>query len=519
MSEGRRLIGIRHRVKRTADGEAHPTQVAIFTDGRFITYDLATEQDELDFVWGRFPVAYRATTATDDPSAFEAHHLKWRELKEGEATIGYPDSHLKQVGKKLLVLSKVPERFGGLQPRDIVAMTLGGSGNNLAFAMSRRGLDLQADIYRVPPHVLKDFRGDDKTDDAKNLVRLYQEASAKFYRVGKRDRNLIQVQEAWRLREEAMKGRIAVEQRLHQVVIGSIFCNEEGLYPEGELEKLINTEKANDAVFQNALMIEKRSDAQLNDALNHLPVYTKLFSTINGVGPLIAARIISVVGDIRLFWEPTDEARMAALYDEAERIEQQYYEPIKSAIKNEVQGMDPFHRLGVVFKHYRALNNRTATNAIARAIDCHKERSLLKRKAQRDGQSNLKAFLGVHLVQNEAQDWVFPRQRRGTRCNWSPTGRQGMYLLDDQFVKRSKDPNNLWGQKRQGYKKALRAQHPEEVKVQVPDSRKPGKTKTVTRYTNGHIHNMARWRTLTRFAEWLFVEWSKIALEDTGGEI
>jgi hypothetical protein len=54
-----RVIGIRHRVKKTAEGEARPTQVVILENGEPKTLELETETDELDFVLGRFPTSFR----------------------------------------------------------------------------------------------------------------------------------------------------------------------------------------------------------------------------------------------------------------------------------------------------------------------------------------------------------------------------------------------------------------------------------------------------------------------------
>ena len=70
-----RIIGIRHRVKRTAEGEARSTMVAIKdgSEGKF--YELSDENAELDFVIGRFPVAYRAIDEGGDTSKFPPHHL------------------------------------------------------------------------------------------------------------------------------------------------------------------------------------------------------------------------------------------------------------------------------------------------------------------------------------------------------------------------------------------------------------------------------------------------------------
>ena len=105
-------------------------------------------------------------------------------------------------------------------------------------------------------------------------------------------------------------------------------------------------------------------------------------------------------------------------------------------------------------------------------------------------------------------DGRFPRRREGELANWSPSARQALYLLADQFNRR---PDSVWGEKLLLNKLRMREKHPEPVEVEV-ESRENGKTvkKTVKRYTNGHIHKMATWRTLSRFVEWFTREWLKI---------
>ena len=56
-------------------------------------------------------------------------------------------------------------------------------------------------------------------------------------------------------------------------------------------------------------------------------------------------------------------------------------------------------------------------------------------------------------------------------------------------------------------KAEYRKRHPVPVKVDN------GKGKMVMRYTDGHIHKLAQWRTITRFAERLYADWTKFEHE------
>lgn len=427
-----RVIGIRHRVKKTKEGEARPTQLCIVEGaGVQLKLDLATETDELDFLLGRFPTKWRVVQVEDILADFQPHHIKWRELKKNEDWIWIAhEPHRCQQGKKRFEAMRVPEAYNGLRAGDQVAMALGGSGSRLAFALSRRAEELGngTAVFRVTPKDLKDWReklGRDKDDDAETLARMLQSGQCAFWPTNRRERDMIRLTEAYRSRIEVMKARIGCEQRLRQLLIGGIFCSEEGRYPEGSIEQAYDNRKANDAIMQALLTEESQRERELVKLVEESPVYQRLFEPIQGVGPLIAARLLVAIGDIRRF----------------------------------------------------------------------------------SSDAKLKAFLGVHVLAGGKYADVpiekrFPRQRSGMVANWHPDGRQALYLLADQFNRR---PNSEWGQKLLHYKAHFRSQHPEALEQN-------GKK----RYTDGHIHKMALWRTLTKFTEWLFTEWWKLERELSG---
>lgn len=348
-----RIIGIRHRIKRTAEGGASPTQLCVYTENGQKTFlVLKTEDDELDFV------------------------------------------------------------KSGWQEGDQVGMMLGGSGDNFAFALARRGRDIGASVFRIPPFVLiSQFGKDrDKNDDAERIASLFVQEPELFYQVLERDLQVIWLRERLRARIDAMKARIACEQRLGQHLIGTIFCSPDGYYPEGAIEKQFDELKANDAIYLALVKEEAKRERELIKACEALDLYQQLFAPIEGCGPMIASRIIGAVVDVRRF----------------------------------------------------------------------------ETKAQ------FRAFCGVHV-----KDGRFPRRRTNEVANWSGDCRQALYLLGDQFNRR---PDSEWGQKLRAAKKKYRAAHPEVI---TENGKK--------RYTPAHIHRMATWYTLGKFAEWLFREWWKLA--------
>lgn len=393
-----RIIGIRHRVKRTVKGEARPTEIVIFAGSSLnnpIVYKLDDEMDELDFVFGRFPVSYREVGEGENIGGIISRHIKEKKSKKEDA---------EEITKKL-----VPTSYDGLRTGDTVVSLLGGSGRKMIFATSRKAEQIGAKVLWVSSGLLNKFRDDDKEKDAENVVRLFIKQPELFHEVTIKDRGLIILRERIDARTDAMKARIACEQRLMQRMIGNIFCNEEGLYPEGEMEELFTEEKANDSIFQSLLSEEKAREKELIACVSAMDVYKNIFEPIEGCGPMIASRIIAFVGDIRRF----------------------------------------------------------------------------------DGNvAKFKAYCGVHL-----RDGNFVRRRNNETANWPNEIRQSMYLLGEQFNRR---PASVWGTKFREYKEKMRVAHPEVVGEN-------GKKK----YTPIHIHRMAKWRILTKFAEKLFKEWKK----------
>lgn len=237
-----RYIGIRHRVKITAAGESSPTQAFVRQDGQGIARNIETEEDELEFV-----------------------------LKE-------------------------------VQKGDVFAMLLGGSGDYLAYTLSRQAEKVGATVLRIPPFEFAKRRESGvKDDDAIFLSELVEESPHLFYAVTNRDRDLISVRESLFARQDAMKARMACEQRIRSRVIGQIFCGRDGLYPEGGIEKMYDAAKANDAILAALVKEEDRRNRDLAKAVERLDVYQTIFKPIEGVGPRIAASIIGGVIDIRRF--------------------------------------------------------------------------------------------------------------------------------------------------------------------------------------------------------------------------
>lgn len=282
-----RYIGIRHRVKKSAEGEAKPTMVALLEgEGDFlITYELATETDELDFLKGKFPIAWRDTQEDENLVPFPPHHIKKRKIKDSEEE-----------------KTRVPSSYEGYRPGDVVGMILGGSGDRFAYALSKKGESIGGQVFRLPPFILKERRGDaPKDDDHIVLATLISQSPELFYLVRPRDQQTICLQEAFKAYRDAQKARIACEQRLYQLIIGKIFLSESGMYPEGLVEDEYDRQKVSDVILLSLEKEEVSRKKELFKLVHENPVWQEILEPIKGCGERIAAGLISATGDIRRF--------------------------------------------------------------------------------------------------------------------------------------------------------------------------------------------------------------------------
>lgn len=514
-----RVIGIRHRVKRTTEGEKRPTQVVIVDGENVVSYNLEDETAELDFVKGEFPVEFRKAVETDDLSQFREHQIKWRGLKEDEDPASLPQNLVQQLGKEdFRVAVSLPVKFDGLCAGDKVGMTLGGSGDYFAFALARRGEQIGATVHRIPPNVLKLHRGTRKKEqDAATLSEFLQAQPGLFYAVGARDKGLILLRSAQRARIDSMKARIACEQRLRQRVVGQVFCSPEGFFPEGDIEKQFLAIKANDRIFQALDAEESSRNRELAAACEALDVYQRLFAPIVGCGPALAARIISTVVDIRRFIAGPDYPRINGLRQQiAELKERAGYEgDLPNVAARITDATTNFQKCQMVRSWQRAHGQDEQAALLDQAVRLYQRIHRLKYhgKTGLRTAAKLKKYFGTHVL----PDGRFPRRRNAEVANWAGDCRQALYLLADQFNKR---PNSEWGKALRRNKAHFRQVHPVPIEVVIAEQLEVDGEFVVVevskkKYTDAHIHKMGIWRTLSQFTVWLALEW--IRLFSAGG--
>lgn len=441
-----RYIGIRHRVKKTAKGDARPTLVTIINGEQKDRYTLETEQDELDFLLGQFPIESGAPDFDEGLMGIPKHQIKWRAAKEKDDLSLIPAAFQRLNGKVTEVVAKVPTRHIGLSHGDVVGIVLGGSGDRFAFALSRQSEKLGEGtrVMRIPAAVVKDERGHEKTDDDDQfLAQLVRDRSELFRECTVRDRQLIRLTEVYRARIDAMKARIACETRLRQRKIGEIFCNEEGLYPEGGIEDAFDALKASDPILEALQNEESLREKAVLKVLKTLDVFNELFVPITGVGPAIASRIIVAIGDIRRF---SSDAKLKAF-------------------------------LGVHVMQGGRFGKRPANMQFAR---------------RRSGEA-----ANWHPDGREAMFLLSEQFNRRPETPW------GKKLLEYKVKMRATHPAVQCSVCQVDIEAC-------EAKAEDSTLSKSAKALHTRRYSDGHILRKALWRTVTKFVEWLFREWWRI---------
>lgn len=556
LENGKRIIGIKHRQKHTRDGESHPTLVLIEGLGREQPLEatqkkrgrktskpketplltLEDEDAELDFVYNRLPIAWRPLTQDEDLAVFDTRHIK-PPKKEGDPTL-------------------VPCEFEGLRAGDVVIMQLGGSGGYLQAGLARQAERVGAHVYGVPSTTLKQLRAPDATkdDDTRLMLEVARKHPEHCYIQLRQHRLSLHITEAYRQWITAQRNRIACQLQLYQRAKGEVFFNEDTLDNPGSIHSAYLGLKANDSVLANLEAIEEERHRHLNGLLERAPIYRDALSAVEGCGPSTCARIIAAVGDLRRFIVEPDPAQLITLRSERTRLlaeagvddwtmdelEGHEYAKEARATYEKAQARGDRHQMWQIIrsnKERQALKFeasgitqqaaflRDEVDQLNKALEINQKIHELKREAFFRSRGRFLSYCGVGVVKvpvyerNENNEIVndattgapiiasmtgiFPRRRAGSHAKWNNDARTGFYLLGDQWNRRA---DSEWGQRLRQNKDMYRERHPEEIEV-IENGKKRKK------YTKGHIHRMAVWRTITEFAKWLFAQWYKLDIK------
>ncbi len=434
-------------------------------DGTVQDIKLEDEQGELDFIMNRFPLRMRKAVATDKFTDFPEHLVKMREFDLEEDSLDLiPDHHVIEVGKTKktkFILDKVPAEMTGLEEGDTVLMPLGGSGDYLAFAMSVRAEQIGAKVLRIPPRRIKEERGRlvnvtvvGVSDDHDIIKALYDGEPGSFYPVTARQRDMIEARETFRAREHMQQERKSCAMRVRQRGIGETFVRADGLFPQGSIEKRFDELLADDDLLDLITRKEKRLETELAKFLERIPVYNKVFGSIEGVGPVIAAGIICTVGDIRLFVRSGGNLRYRA-----------------GKLKKYC-GACP----GPDGKLLRKTAGKTLPYTPGPRQAIYKfAQQMIKRPG---------SDWGVRLVANKA--YYAAKHPIETLVIKLPAGSTKEYLIDGVTCRKAGTGHELW------------------------DGAEWHKVVGKRKHFKGHLHKMAIWKTLTEFVEHLYDEWTRL---------
>lgn len=501
-----RFVGIRIRSLRTTKGEERPSEVCILNpDGSSERFDLCDQQAEVDFLLGKVPVDWRKVRQgeTIGPNAFIPHHLVWKAIKPEEVALARAEGRMLREAPSAerggepswYVLDKIPTSFFGLQPGDQVAMGFGGAGGEFARDTVEYWEGRGLEVWRISPHRLKAMReaaGRSRGDDAELLAMILRDHPEFFHFVRPIDTATVSLAVVFDARQEAMRQRIRVGNRLAGRARNALLRERRAGHPVSTLEAAVEAAKASDALYQNLVVEEARAQRELAKLLEQIEIWGVL-STVEGIGVSIGARIIAGVGDIRRFMAEPDEAALAPLKASLDQfMKEAGYEALKAGMDQAAlaRAKNGFERAVTVRTHCLGRGLTAQAELLQRALKVMKE--LRRRERRADGEAGFIAYCGLHVL----PDGRFVRRRSGETANWSSVLRQAFYLLTEQFNRR---PNTEWGRKLLENKARLRERHPEVV---VVDGKR--------RYTSGHILKMARWRTATQVARWVFREWTRL---------
>lgn len=508
-----RIIGIRHRVKQRADQSASPTQVCVVKIGdSYQSYNLETETDELDWLLGQFPTRWRLAIKVSDEkqvrdfaSGRRTHHLRWRKLRSKENPLTLSSTHFVEVQKNIPHILEIPAELDGLRRDDIVCICLGGSGDRLAFALSRQAEELQGrtQVLRIKPDTLKQRRilaGEfSKNQDPHLLTELFRTSPTDFFSTTRRDRDLIRLKECWNSRLDAMKARIGAEQRLRSHLIGMIFCSEEGKYPEGQIERLYEQQRSNDTIITALEKEEAARNAELQGLLNQLEVYRTLLKPVRGIGPMIAARLIVTIEDIRRFENP---AKLKAYLGA---------HVLRGGLNGEPEPRYQFprQRTGTVANWHP--EGRQALFLLADQFNRNPDsewgqrlRSYKTTFRDKHGHgSPLSVRKGLVDAYRTAEQWLLEAGHQNPiPVHGTLETREDFHQWITQCLADITEQN-----------RELRTEVTLLANVPILQERIDQLTlqengNMVTVYSNAHIHKMASWRTVTKFVEWLWHAWT-----------
>jgi hypothetical protein len=271
-----------------------------------------------------------------------------------------------------------------------------------------------------------------------------------------RDKAIILVRETFKIRTDAMKDRMACAQRLRQRLIGIKFCSIEGGFPDGDIEKTYEELKASDPIFCAISAQEEKAFKAMTLAVEGTDVWKKLFADLPGVGPAIAARIISAIIDVRRFETDAKLKKFMGVHVMPDGT-------FPRRRSKEVANWHPDARQAL----YLLADQFVKKPKSAWGMKLNEYKKRLREKHPQ---------VCIQVTQAAAAELGINTDEKTVNIPIGPAPQK----VKTKYV----------------------AKHPEtgeEITISGPQ-----------KYGDGHIHKMAIWRTLGKFVEWLHHAWWKL---------
>lgn len=312
-----RIVSIKHRVKKTKDGEERPTMLGISEDSSkdASTIELVDPFRELDFVHGMFADSMRPVVIGEVLKDFQAHHIKYRKPEDNETIDGalliWPRESLqietsgrgkKKTEELVGIPTEVPESYTGLKSGDMIVAMFGGSGSSLMLAVLNKAHEIGAKVYLCSPHNVKRYREAehfDKDEDHLTLINMYRAHPELFHEILPTDVVSWKVMAHWDFTEEAMGQRLRIIQRATKRAEHEVYARNE--YVGSQLAQAVLEAKMGNRTVVEVMEEEKQCQKALEESIESHPLFHYLFSGFKGIGPRFFGKLLSAIRDIRRF--------------------------------------------------------------------------------------------------------------------------------------------------------------------------------------------------------------------------
>lgn len=259
-----------------------------------------------------------------------------------------------------------------------------------------------------------------------------------------------------RLAEDMLGGEISdTERQDFFALIGKEF--EGGVLPDRAdeatvsriVEILLDSDRFRATVFGRLKSQKTRIEKMLTggrigrkgEAFEPNEIYQKVFEPIPGCGPLIAARFISSIGDIRRFvgHDPAQQPRVNEIVAERHRLltEAGYVDAKKEIAFTEAELGNRLFRFGRVAKHFHEKGDELQHELMREAMRLTMELGKIRRTEKERDLARFIAYAGYHHFEDGSR----ARRRAGKVSNWNTQLKQAVYLLCDMTVK---NPTSPW---------------------------------------------------------------------------